>query len=97
MASKKGPYGDEFKKQMVELVRAGETPEGLSRRFEPSAQAIRNWVRQADIDEGRAEGLTSDERAELVELRRKVAQMSEEQVILGKALGWFAKRDGSTR
>ncbi len=44
---------------MFELVRAGRTPEELSREFEPSAQAIRNWVTQADRDEGRcSNGLT---------------------------------------
>ncbi|HEY6554612.1 MAG TPA: transposase [Vicinamibacteria bacterium] len=40
------PYSPEFRQQMIELVRAGRTPEELSREFEPSAQAIRNWVRQ---------------------------------------------------
>jgi len=44
---------------MLELVRAGRTSEELAREFEPSAQAIRNWVRQLDVDEGRAEGVTS--------------------------------------
>src|SRR5438128_4807523 len=47
------PYAPEFRRQMVELVRSGRTPEALSREFEPTAQAIWNWVRQADRDEGR--------------------------------------------
>ncbi len=46
-------YPVEFRHQMVELVRAGRTPEELSREFEPSAQTIRNWAHQADLDEGR--------------------------------------------
>jgi transposase len=51
---------------MVELVRAGREPEELARRFEPSAQAIRNWVAQADRDDGRRQdGLTTDEHEEL--------------------------------
>jgi transposase len=51
---------------MVDLVRAGRTPEELQREFEPTAQTIRNWVAQADRDEGRrADGLTSAERQEL--------------------------------
>ena len=45
------PYAPEFR--MVDLVRSGRTPEELSREFEPTAQAIWNWVRQADRDEGR--------------------------------------------
>lgn len=46
-------YPAGFKQKIVELVRQGRTAEGLSREFEPSAQAIRNWVAQADRDEGR--------------------------------------------
>ena len=69
MARSRPPYSAEFRRQMVELVRAGRTPEELSKEFEPSAQAIRNWVRQADRDEGRrADGLTSVERGEIREL-----------------------------
>ena len=56
-------YAPEFRGQMVELVRAGRTPEQLAKEFEPSAQAIRNWVARADRDEGRREdGLTTVER-----------------------------------
>ena len=44
------PYAPEFRRQMVDLVRSGRTPEELSREFEPTAQAIWNWVRQADRD-----------------------------------------------
>jgi hypothetical protein len=48
MARKHAPYAREFRRQMIELVRAGRTPEELAKEFEPSAQAIRNWVAQAD-------------------------------------------------
>ncbi len=48
MPRRRSPYPAEFRHQMVELVRAGRGPEELSREFEPSAQAIRNWVAQAD-------------------------------------------------
>jgi transposase len=77
---------------MVELVRAGRTPEELSREFEPSAGAIRNWVDQMDQDEGiRSDGLTSEERKELRELRRENKQLKLEREILGKAAAWFAR------
>lgn len=88
------PYPEEFKQQMVQLVRSGRTAEELGREFEPSAQAIRGWVRQADLDEGRrADGLTTAERAELRQLRRENRKLREEQTILGKALAWFARKD----
>ena len=53
MPRSRPPYAPEFRRQMVELVRAGRSPEELSREFEPTAQAIRNWVVQAERDEGR--------------------------------------------
>ena len=72
---------------MVELVRSGRTPEALSREFEPSAQSIRHWVMQADLDEGRrTDGLTTEEREELVRLRREVQTLREEREILKKGL-----------
>src|SRR5258708_35717556 len=74
-----------FRRQLVELVRAGRDPEQLAREFEPSAQAIRNWVAQADRDEGRREdGLTTLERDELRRLRREDRPLREEREILQK-------------
>src|SRR5438046_9694549 len=70
------PYPPEFRRQMVDLVRCGRTPEELSREFEPTAQAIWNWVRQADRDESRRQdGPTSAEREgpELAALSRRYA------------------------
>ena len=91
------PYPLEYRRRMVEMVRAGKTPEELSRQFEPSAQAIGNWVRQFDRDEGRrSDGLTSDEREELNRLRRENRVLREEKKILKKAAAWFAQETGST-
>ena len=90
------PYPPEYRRQMVELVRAGRTPGELAREFECSAQAIRNWVRQSDLDEGRREdGLTTSEREEIQRLRREVKQLREEREILKKAAAWFARETGS--
>jgi transposase len=81
---------------MIELVRSGRTPEELSRQFEPTAQSIRNWVEQADLDEGRRDdGLTTAERDELRRLRRENRTLREEREILKKAAAWFAKESGS--
>ncbi len=90
------PYPPEFRKQMVALVRSGRTPESLSREFEPTAQTIHNWVKQADLDEGRrADGLTTAEREELRRLRRENKRLKIECEILGKAAAWFARETDS--
>lgn len=89
-------YHPEFRHQMVALVEAGRSPESLSREFEPSAQAIRTWVRQAARDAGqRPDGLTTPERAELVRLRRELVQVKLEREILSKAAAWFARETGT--
>jgi transposase len=78
------------------LVRAGQTPEALARKFEPTAQTIRNWVKQADLDDGRrTDGLTTEEREEVVRLRRENRALREEREILKKAAAWFAKETDS--
>ncbi|MET7900871.1 transposase, partial [Streptomyces sp. NPDC005355] len=65
----------EFRRRIVELVRAGRTPEDLAREFEPFAQTIRSWANQDRVDAGERPGLTSDEREELAQLRREVKQL----------------------
>lgn len=90
------PYPPEFRRQMVELVRAGRNPEELAREFEPTAQAIRNWVKQADRDEGlRQDILSPAEHNELIRLRRENKQLRIEREILAKAAAWFARKTGS--
>jgi len=65
----------------------------LAREFEPSANAIRYWVKQAGLDEGsRSDGLTTDERAELNRLRRENRVLREEREILSKAAAWCVSR-----
>ena len=89
-------YPAEFRRQMVELVRAGRTPEELAQQFEPTAKSIRNWVKQSDLDAGlREDGLTSAEREELRCLRRENRQLREEREILAKAAAWFARETES--
>jgi transposase len=83
-------YAPEFRRQMVELVRAGRSPEDLAKEFEPTAQSIRNWVCQDELDEGRRQdGLKTDEREELRRLRRENRQLRLERGLVrsGDRLG----------
>ena len=99
MPKTRPPYSPEFRRQMVELVRSGRDPTDLAREFEPSAQAIRNWVAQSDRQEGRPEekdpGLTAAERDELIRLRRENKQLRLERDILSRAAAWFARETGA--
>ena len=89
-------YPLEFRQQMVELVRAGRSPKALAKEFEPSEQTIRNWVKQAELDTGqRTDGLTTEEQAELRQLRRENRQLKLEREILKKAAAWFARETGA--
>ncbi len=97
MPRSRPPYPPEYRQQMVDLVRGGRTPEELSREFEPSAQSIANWVKQAELDGGlRSNGLTTEEKEELRRLRRENRILREEKEILKKAAAWFAQETGST-
>ena len=89
-------YPLEFRRQMVELVRAGRSPEELAKEFEPTSQSIRNWAQQADLDDGRrSDGLTTAEREELTRLRRENRRLRQEREILAKAAAWFARETDS--
>ena len=89
-------YPREFRRQMIELVRAGRTPHELAQEFEPCYETIHAWVQQADRDEGRSNsGLTSEEHEEMRRLRRENRQLRLEREILAKAAAWFAREAGS--
>ncbi len=89
-------YPPEFRRQLTELVRAGRSPESLAKEFEPSAQTIRTWMKQAARDAGeRTDGLTTPERDELRQLRRELRQVKLEREILSKATAWFARETGT--
>ena len=90
------PYPPEFRHPRVEWARSGRVPRELAREFECSDQTIRNWVRQADLDEGRRDdGLTSAERKELRRLRGEHRRLREEREILSRAAARFAREADS--
>ena len=93
---RRGRYPPEYKERIVELVRAGRSPGSLAREFEPTEQTIRNWVKQADLDEGRrSDGLTTEARSKMLRLKRENKRLRMERDILKRAAAWFARESGS--
>lgn len=91
------PYPPEFRRRLIEMVRAGRTPASLAKDFAPSAQTIANWVKQAERDEGtRTDGLTTEERDELAKLRRENKVLREEREILKKFAAWSVQESNRT-
>ena len=86
-------YPPEFRRQMVELVRSVRTPDELSREFEPTAQSIANWVRQAEVDAGTREGVTSDDKARIAALERENRELRRANTILRQASAYFAQAE----
>ncbi len=91
------PYPPEFRRQMVELVRAGRDPDDLAREFEPTSTSIRAWVARAGVKQGAREekAVSPTDHDELIRLRREVRQLRQERDILSKAAAWFARETGT--
>lgn len=84
-------YPAEFKQDVVAVARRGElTVMEVAADFGVAEESVRRWMRRADIDEGRREGVTSSEQAEMVQLRRRMRQLEMENEILRRAAAYFA-------
>jgi transposase len=79
-------YPDEFRREAVQMLRAGRTPRELAQSLGVSEQTLRNWRRQVQVDRReRDDGLTGDERDELRRLRRENARLRQERDLLKRA------------
>jgi transposase-like protein len=84
----------EFRRRAVELARHREKPIAqIAKDLGIAESGLRRWMKQADIDEGKHDGLTSDERAELVQLRRDKRTLEMEVEILKRASAYFAREN----
>ena len=93
---KRRSFTKEFKAQAVRIVRESGKPVGtVARELDLTETALRSWVRQAEVDGGRgpAGALTTEERAELGQLRREVRTLRMERDILKKATAFVAKEN----
>ena len=85
-------YPEEFRREAIELLRAGRSPRELAESLGVSQQTLRNWRRQDQVDRhDRDDGLTTDEREELRRLRRENARLVQERDLLKRAAAFFAK------
>ena len=87
-------YPAEFRERAVELARLREKPVAqLATDLGVSSATLHGWLKQTDINEGRREGLTTEERAELVRLRRANRVLEMENEILKRAAAFFAREN----
>ena len=88
------PHPPEFRRRAIELARLREKPIAqIAVELGISESCLRNWLHQADVDEGVKEGLSTDERAELVRLRRELRVKDMEIEILKRASAYFAREN----
>jgi transposase-like protein len=88
------PHPPEFRQRAVQLAREGVVPVArIAKDLGISESCLRNWMAQADADENGDPRLTSAEKKELAELRRKNRLLEQENEILRRAAAYFAREN----
>ncbi len=86
------PYPREFRDDVVEMARRGETPlKQVAQDFGISESCLANWLRSADVEDGARPGVTRDESAELRDLRKRNRLLEQENEVLRKAAAYLAQ------
>ncbi|MBF6221734.1 transposase [Nocardia abscessus] len=86
------PYPEEFRRDVVAVARKGEIPlTQIAKDFGISQSCVKNWVRQADMEDGHRPGATADESAELREARRRIRQLEQEAEVMRRAVAYFSR------
>jgi transposase len=84
-------FSDEYKADAVKLWReSGETQQAIAERLGIHGTTLGGWIKQADVDDGKAEGLTTDERSRLRELEKENKILRMERDLMKKAAAFFA-------
>ena len=97
MGRTKPPYAPEFRAEAAQLaMTSGQPLRATAEHLGVSVEALRAWVKQAQVDAGQREGLTTDERGELARLRREVRVLRMERDLLKKATAFFARESEPT-
>lgn len=92
MAGTRRRFTPEYKAEVVQLVRGpGRSVNEVARDVGTNKGSVHTWVKQAEVDSGRREGLTTSECEELVRARREIHVLREERDILRKAAAFFAQ------
>jgi len=88
------PFPEEFRRRAVELAREGSRPVMVvARELGISESGLRRWIAQADVDEGKAVGVSTPEREELTRLRRENRVLRMERELLSRAAAFFASEN----
>jgi transposase len=89
-------YPEQFRREAIELLRAGRSPRELADSLGVSQQTLRNWRRQDQLDRHeRDDGITTDEREVLARLRRENLRLKQERDLLKRAAAFFAAENGT--